>query len=196
MQIQGGDPTGTGKGGESIWGKAFPDEFKSNLTHAGRGVLSMANSGTNTNKSQLWVTYVPCSSANLTRVMVAIVVDSPLCHQPFQRAKSFTKCRRKQSLVWPVSLHHFKFSLPIMWIQPVKSISYRSGICLLLWDVLLLQLHNLQISEAFRWQTYCLWKVSQVWPDEVNTFHCIAFLKRSKKTPNVSSLVSRFEWAK
>lgn len=52
-QIQGGDPTGTGKGGESIWGGAFADEFKPNLTHTGRGVLSMANSGTNTNKSQL-----------------------------------------------------------------------------------------------------------------------------------------------
>lgn len=52
-QIQGGDPTGTGEGGESIWGKPFDDEFKPNLTHTGRGVLSMANSGPNTNKSQL-----------------------------------------------------------------------------------------------------------------------------------------------
>ena len=42
-------------GGESAWGEAFKDEFKPNLTHAGRGVLSMANSGPNTNKSQLWV---------------------------------------------------------------------------------------------------------------------------------------------
>lgn len=53
-KIQGGDPTGTGTGGESIWGKAgFEDEFKPNLTHIGRGILSMANSGPNTNKSQL-----------------------------------------------------------------------------------------------------------------------------------------------
>lgn len=53
FQIQGGDPTGTGEGGESIWGRPFEDFFKPNLTHTGRGVLSMANSGPNTNQSQL-----------------------------------------------------------------------------------------------------------------------------------------------
>lgn len=57
LQIQGGDPTNNGKGGESIWGKKFEDEFKTNLSHTGRGVLSMANSGTNTNGSQLYVTH-------------------------------------------------------------------------------------------------------------------------------------------
>lgn len=40
-------------GGESCWGKPFRDEFRPNLSHTGRGVLSMANSGPNTNKSQL-----------------------------------------------------------------------------------------------------------------------------------------------
>uniref|UniRef100_A0AAQ5ZH45 RING-type E3 ubiquitin transferase n=1 Tax=Amphiprion ocellaris TaxID=80972 RepID=A0AAQ5ZH45_AMPOC len=49
-----GDPS-TGNGGESFWGKPFKDEFRPNLSHTGRGVLSMANSGPNTNKSQLVV---------------------------------------------------------------------------------------------------------------------------------------------
>ncbi|KAL1138786.1 hypothetical protein AAG570_008848, partial [Ranatra chinensis] len=73
--VQTGDPTNTGKGGISIWGKKFEDEFKDNLKHNARGTLSMANSGPNTNGSQFFITYGPQPHLDLKYTIFAKVID-------------------------------------------------------------------------------------------------------------------------
>ena len=59
FMIQGGDPTGTGRGGSCIWGKPFKDEFAPNVTFNRKGILAMANAGPSTNGSQFFITVAP-----------------------------------------------------------------------------------------------------------------------------------------
>lgn len=68
FMIQGGDPTGTGCGGESIWGKPFEDEFSVEARNY-YGALSMANSGPNTNGSQFFIVQAKDVSPSLIEQM-------------------------------------------------------------------------------------------------------------------------------
>lgn len=56
FMIQGGDPTATGAGGESLWGKDFEDEFSDKVRFDRPGLLAMANRGPGTNGSQFFIT--------------------------------------------------------------------------------------------------------------------------------------------
>lgn len=64
FMIQGGDPTGTGAGGESIWGKDFKDEISSKVTFEDPFLVAMANRGPDTNGSQFFITTVETPHLN------------------------------------------------------------------------------------------------------------------------------------
>lgn len=64
FMIQGGDPTGTGMGGESIWGESFEDEFSKQAFNI-NGALSMANAGPNTNGSQFFIVTASSTPQNM-----------------------------------------------------------------------------------------------------------------------------------
>ena len=75
FMVQGGDPTGTGTGGVSIWGKPFKDEFDGKAMFNKIGILAMANSGKNTNGSQFFITTVKTPWLNGRHTIFGYIKD-------------------------------------------------------------------------------------------------------------------------
>ena len=74
FMIQGGDPSGNGTGGESIWGKSFADEFSPKVKFDKPGLLAMANRGPGTNGSQFFITTAPTAWLNQKHTIFGEVV--------------------------------------------------------------------------------------------------------------------------
>ncbi len=74
FMIQGGDPTGTGTGGQSIWGEEFGDETHPDVRFNKPGTLAMANSGPNTNGSQFFITTAKTTWLNMNHTIFGKVV--------------------------------------------------------------------------------------------------------------------------
>lgn len=75
FMIQGGDPTGTGMGGESIWGKPFEDEVSAGVEFDRKGLLAMANAGPHTNGSQFFITTIPTPWLNMKHTIFGEVIS-------------------------------------------------------------------------------------------------------------------------
>jgi peptidylprolyl isomerase len=74
FMVQCGDPTGTGRGGESIWGAPFEDEVSPDIVFDRPGLLAMANSGPSTNGSQFFITTAPAPWLNMKHTIFGEVV--------------------------------------------------------------------------------------------------------------------------
>ena len=75
FMIQGGDPTGTGRGGESVWGKPFADECDPSVKFTEAGILAMANAGPGTNGSQFFITTVATPWLHMRHTIFGKVVS-------------------------------------------------------------------------------------------------------------------------
>lgn len=74
FMIQGGDPTGTGRGGSSIWGKPFADEVTPEIKFDRKGLLAMANAGPDTNGSQFFITTASAQWLNMRHTIFGEVI--------------------------------------------------------------------------------------------------------------------------
>ncbi|KAH6913436.1 cyclophilin-like domain-containing protein [Coprinopsis sp. MPI-PUGE-AT-0042] len=96
--VQTGDPSGTGKTGQSIWGAPFEDEIRSTLKFNARGVVAMANSGRDTNKSQFFITYAKQPHLDGSNTIFGKVIDGLDVLDVMERAPVNNKNRPLQEI--------------------------------------------------------------------------------------------------
>jgi len=106
FMVQGGDPTGTGKGGDSIWKKKFHDEFHDSLKHNDRGIVSMANNGPNSNGSQFFITYGKEAHLNGHYTILGRVIHGDETLDAMEKTPTDSKDRPLQELkIEKVTIH-------------------------------------------------------------------------------------------
>lgn len=93
FMIQGGDPTQTGAGGSSCWGKPFEDEVTPKMSFDKPGLLAMANAGPNTNGSQFFITTVKAPWLNMKHTIFGEVISGYETVQKLEKVKTNQKDR-------------------------------------------------------------------------------------------------------
>lgn len=104
FMIQGGDPTGTGRGGTSIWNAPFEDEVSDQVTFDRPGLLAMANAGPKTNGSQFFITTVPTPWLNKRHTIFGSVTQGYEIVQRISEQKTAAADRP----VEPIRILHMK----------------------------------------------------------------------------------------
>ena len=99
FMIQGGDPSETGRGGQSIYGSSFEDEFKPNVTFDKAGLLAMANAGPNTNGSQFFITTVSTPHLNGYHTIFGEVVEGMKVIRKIENVEVDTRHKPQQKQV-------------------------------------------------------------------------------------------------
>ena len=87
FMVQTGDPTGTGAGGKSVWGKPFSDEVRADIAFDKPGIVAMANAGPNTNGSQFFITTVETPWLNMKHTIFGEVIKGYDVVQKIEKTK-------------------------------------------------------------------------------------------------------------
>lgn len=109
--VQGGDPSGTGRGGVGLDGGLLDDEISEQLVHDRRGILAMANKGPNTNGSQFYITYGRQSQLDGTSSVIGRVIHGFETLDAMERVPVDDKYRPKRDIsIQRVTIHANPFA--------------------------------------------------------------------------------------